>query len=316
VAAARVDLPVDPEGSLAARRTAITAGLRRALGRARFRGRDAVLCLAAPDLIVQNVRVPAAGGQSLEYLVRQEAAGRLPLDIDDADIRCLVAGDVRHGESVRREVILLAVAKQTIQDVLAMVEAAGIRPHAIDAEPLALVRCYTRQFRREEDHGRCTMYIHVGASSTLVVIEQSGTLKFVKCIDLGGRQMDEAVAGHFNLESQQAVSFRQHHGERRSDRQNAELADSLAEAGRPIVDRLAEEVAHCLRYYTVTFRGGRPGEFVLTGGEACEAFLEPIAARTNVAGTLGNPLRGLPRVSLPGRPMQWDIAAGLAQREA
>ena len=57
-------------------------------------------------------------------------------------------------------------------------------------------------------------------------------------------------------------------------------------------------------------------EFVLCGGEANEALVETFAKRLNLPGELGNPLRGYDRASIPGRNSQWDVAAGLALRQA
>ena len=43
-----------------------------------FRGRDAVVCMGAPELFAQNVRVAKVTGTEMGRLVQQEAAGRLP----------------------------------------------------------------------------------------------------------------------------------------------------------------------------------------------------------------------------------------------
>ena len=47
-----------------------------------------------------------------------------------------------------------------------------------------------------------------------------------------------------------------------------------------------------------------------------EALIETFAKRLNLPGELGNPLRGYERTSVAGRKSQWDVAAGLALRDA
>ena len=75
-----------------------------AIGRARegrnFRGREAVLCLGAEDLFVQNIRVAPASGDELKKIVHFEAAGRVPFSSDEAEIRFFEAADVRQGDTV------------------------------------------------------------------------------------------------------------------------------------------------------------------------------------------------------------------------
>jgi hypothetical protein len=41
-----------------------------------FRGREAIFCLGAGDLFVQNIRVAPASGDELKKIVHCEAAGR------------------------------------------------------------------------------------------------------------------------------------------------------------------------------------------------------------------------------------------------
>jgi type IV pilus assembly protein PilM len=314
LAAERWDLPYAERPSPAQRDSQLAEGVRRARESQRFRGREAVLCLGSGEIFVQNIRVPQARGEALAQIVRQEAAGRLTFE-GDAEIRFLEAGDVRQGEAVKREVIVMATPKAALQRALGVVEQADLRPVAVDVEPLALARCFSRQFRREEDRALGTLYVHLGASSTAVIIARGADLQFVKYIDLGGRQLDEAVAARLNVKLADAAAMRRHHGERRADRQDAEVARTVGEALGPVIDRLTGEVALCLRYHSVTFRGQKLERFVLTGGEASEALIDTFAKRLNLPGELGNPLRGYERTSVPGRKSQWDVAAGLALRE-
>jgi type IV pilus assembly protein PilM len=314
LAAERWDLPYAEKLAPPQRDAQLAEAVRRAHESQKFRGRDAVLALGAGDTFVQNMRVPMARGEALTQIVRQEASGRLPFE-GEPEIRFIEAGDVRQGEATKREVIVIATPKAALQRALRVIEQAELRPVAVDAEPLAVARCFSRQFRREEDRATGVIYIHIGASNTAVVIARGADAQFVKYLEFGGRQFDEAVAAKLNLKPADAAALRRQHGERRADRQDPEVARTVAEAFLPAIDRLAGEVALCLRYHSVTFRGQKLDRFVLSGGEATEALVETFAKRLSLPGELGNPLRGLDRTSLSGRRSQWDVAAGLALRE-
>jgi len=144
LAAERWDLPYVEKLPPPQRDAQLAEAIRRARESQRFRGRDAVVGLGASEMFVQNLRVPMARGEALGQIVRQEAAGRLPFE-GEAEIRFIEAGDVRQGESVKREVILMATRKSALQRALAVIEQAELRPVAVDAEPLALARCLSRQ---------------------------------------------------------------------------------------------------------------------------------------------------------------------------
>ncbi len=314
--AVRWDLP-DGEPTKPEQRWAqFGEALRQARHGRNFRGRDAVVCLGAPELFVQNVRVAKVLGAELERLVNQEAAARLTFPVAEAEVRYFEAADVRQGDTTKREVILLACHRPALDQLVAIVEAAGLRAAAVDVEPAAVVRCYSRQFRRDEDQQQRAMFAHIGGSDAVVVIAKGADPLFIKYIDVGGQQMDEALAQHLAMGLPEATALRRHNGDRRVDQQDPEVARSVAEAVRPVVERLANELSLCARYHSVTFRGQPLSRVVLSGGEATPALVEAIGTRLNLKCELGDPLRTYEIAVQAGRDGQWDVAAGLALREA
>jgi type IV pilus assembly protein PilM len=315
LAAARIDLPSGKKILPEEFEAQMIESLRQGREGRDFRGRDAVICLGARELFVQNIRVSKASGEALDKVVLQEAAGRVPFAAGEAEIRYIDADDVRQGEIVKREIVVLACHRPVLERAIGIVEKAGLRPVAIDAEPAALLRCYARQFRRDEDREQRALFVHVGATNTAVVIARGEDALFIKYIDLGGKHLDDAVARHLKMNANEAVSLRRHNGDRRADQQDPEVMRSVAEAVRPVLDRLANELSLCVRYHSVTFRGQPLARLVLGGGEASAALIEALQGRLELKCELGEPLRSYETGLTTGRKTQWDVAAGLALRE-
>lgn len=315
VEAARWDLTAAETASPEEHDAEVVKALQRAREGRQFRGREAVFALGAGNLFVQNIRVPHATGAELSRTVCGEAANRVPFAKEEAEVRFLEAADVRQGEALRREVILLACHRPTIQRIIGVAEAAGLRPVAIDVEPSALLRCYMRQFRRDEDQEQRAMFVNLGAMSTVVVIAQGPLAMFVKYVDIGGLHFDQAVARHLKMSLGDAAALRRHNGDRRADQRDPEVTRSIAESLRPVLDRLGNELSMCLRYYSVTFRGQPLTRAVVSGGEANEALLENLTTRLGLPCELGDPLRSFEKNGSWGRVGQWDMAAGLALRQ-
>jgi type IV pilus assembly protein PilM len=93
------------------------------------------------------------------------------------------------------------------------------------------------------------------------------------------------------------------------------VARSVAEATRPVLERLMSELAMCVRYHSVTFRGQPIARVVVSGGEATQPLVEALSKHLDVKAELSDPFRSLPTVPNLGRKGQWDVAAGLAMRE-
>lgn len=315
LAAARWDVEIEESHTPAERVDRFAQALGRARDGRAFQGRDAVLCLGERELFVQNIRVPKLAGEALEKVVRQEAAGRIPHAVEETELRYLEAADVRQGDSIKREVIVLACHRPVLEQQLAIAERAGLRPVAVDVEPAALLRCYYKQFRRDEDRQQRIALVHIGSSNTAVMIAHAGETVFVKYIEIGGRHLDEAVAQHLHMEPREAAALRRHNGDRRADQQDPEVARSVAEAVRPVLDRLTAEIGMCLRYHSVTFRGQPIDRLLLGGGEATAALTELFQQRLELRCELGEPLRSYEQNQVSGRKAQWDVAAGLALRD-
>jgi len=222
---------------------------------------------------------------------------------------------VRQGDQTLREVIVFAVQRSVLQQSLAVVEQARLRPVAVDVEPAALVRSYAAQYRRDDDRQARSLLVHVGYSRTAALIAQAEELLFVKYIDIGGQHLDLAVGRHLKMDLHEAVALRKHNGDRRTDMQDPEVARSVTEAIRPVVERLASELAMCVRYHSVTFRGQPIVRTVLSGGEATQSLLETLGRQLDLKCELSDPFRALPGIPNLGRRGQWEVAAGLALRD-
>lgn len=293
--------------------------LRLAIEKARqgrsFVGRDVVVCLSDRQLFLQNLRVPKSPPAEMDRLVMQEAAGRLPFRMEETELRYLEAADVRQLETLLREVIVLGCHRPVLDQLLNTIEQAGLRPRAVDVEPLALLRSGCLQLRREADAGKRTLFTHVGYRRTIAIVAQDDAPLMIKTIDLGGKHLDEAVAAHLQMDLASAAGLRRHHSDRRSEQQDPEVSRSVAEAVRPVIDRLANELSLCNRYQSVTFRGQPLSSVVLGGGEASPGLQEAIHGLLEIKCDLSDPFRALSTVPNAARRGQWDIAAGLALRE-
>jgi len=316
VEAARVELPPLAEKATEAEQMErLVDGLRRGLKDREFRGREAVCCLCEQQLFLQSLRVPKQTGPQLDRLVAQEAAGRVPFAMDEAEIRFLEAADVRQGDQTLREVIVFAVQRSVLQQALGVVEQAKLKPVAVDVEPAALVRSYVAQYRRDDDRQARALLVHIGYSRTAALVTQGDELLFVKYIDVGGQQFDLAVGRHLKMDLHEAITLRKQNGDRRAEMQDPEVSRSITEATRPVIERLTNELAMCVRYHSVTFRGQPIVRVVVSGGEATPGLVETLGKQLDMKAELSDPFRSLPTMANLGRKGQWDVAAGLAMRE-
>jgi len=274
-----------------ARHDVITRTIRQMLDRSRFKGRDVISALPPEKLRITSLRLADAEMDQAERTLRKEAAHRFGLDPRVDAINYVLAGNVRQGDELKSEFILFATDDKTIQNHIALLEGAGLRPCGIDAGPCALFRNFERTMRRQEDRERTIIFIDVGHRHTIVVFGRAGEICFVKQMAFGAARFAEDIAAKLDISTADAESIRRKM--KSGESVDAATRRTVVDTLHATAEHLAAEISLCLRYYTVTFRGKRVERAVLVGGGVHETTLldvmkHHLAIETQVA----EPFRG------------------------
>lgn len=286
-----------------------------------FKGKNAVLAMPREVLHAKNLRLPPMPLADLTAAVQFEARNIFPFESDQAQIHVLPAGDVRQGADLKQEVIVLAARHDEISAFLERIHLCGLEISSLDAEPLALYRTIDRFIRRREDEQEVHVLVDVGWQRSNVLIGKGREINFFKPMDIGGKQLHEAVSRKLGITMDEARALR---------RRQAECVDPAAprdpvrqavvDATRPTMEELAREVSMCLRYYSVTFRGHRPNKVRLTGGESCDNLLQGVLSTAlTIPVEIGRPLYSVDTSRMRpadrrGTMCEWALAFGLSLR--
>jgi type IV pilus assembly protein PilM len=285
------------------------AALRNALTGRNFQGRNVVASISGNHLFLQNIRVPNGNEAQLQAAVHQETASRLPFPIEESEIRFWDCADVRQGDISMREIIVFACHRPDIMCIAQSIVAAGLNPVVVDVEPAALIRSYAAQNRRDDERDLRVMLLHFGYGVTSVIIAENEDALFVKYLDVGGRQIDQAIAEQLQLNVVEANALRK----RKQD--DPQIAKTLQDAGRPVLEKLISELSMCIRYHSVTFRGRPISKLIISGGEVSADVAQNLEQRLGLSTEVSNPFRRTEDAPVVDTPSQWEVAVGLARRQ-
>lgn len=327
LAAAHEHLHEAPEDS-AGRFARVRQAVENCLRRNPFIGRDVVCALGTGEFQMKNIRLPKMPDEELAGAVEFEAQDRFELGGRPAQIRHLTAGEVRHGNEIKQEVIVFAAVEDAVQRRLELLESFKLRPIAVDLTPCCAARGFVRFLRRAEDVTAVNVFVDVGWRGSTVIIVHGMEIAFLKQVEVGGLHFTNAVAKGLNLEFAKALDLRirrmqgsagRRNHERTSMAQEIDLAAS--DAVRPLIEKLLKDIQLCLRYFAVTFRGQRPECVTLVGGDAAEPTLvKTFTEEVDMECMIGNPLRGIANPGALGSQEAWSyqpawaVACGLALR--
>jgi type IV pilus assembly protein PilM len=238
-----------------------------------FKGRKVVSALPDNDMVIKTLRLPP-GNEDSEETIMTEAAKKLPFDINSAQVQYLNAGKVQQGDEPFTEIILLAARNEDIQSEIEFLARMSLEPQAIDAGPCALFRGFERFLQRSEDTNEVSLIVDIGAAHTKVTFGHGAELVFIKVINLGSRNISQAVSQNLGLSLPEAAKLRNRLCDNQASTNQEgldgkdELAQEVLTASWPALTELAREISLCIRYHAVTFRGYRPKNLKLSGGEA------------------------------------------------
>jgi type IV pilus assembly protein PilM len=324
VAAARHALPEEARKNPARRVELAGEVIQRLLAQQPFVDRDVVATLPRELVHVKNLRLPPIPADELEAAVQFEARTIFPFDIEEARVEFLPAGEVRQGSEARQEVIALGVKNSDIEHHLQQLDQCGVVVKALDSEITGLFRCFERFLRRREDEQEVQMLIDIGARRTQIVIGKGRDISFYKPVEIGGLHLLDAISRKLAITTDEARALRHRLLDAEESNEPTTRRDpvrqAVFDATRSVAEELAQELAMCQRYFTVTFRGHRPTRARLLGGEATDPQLQSIIqASLNIKVEAGRPLFSVDTAKMRtvdrrGPMSQWALAMGLGLR--
>ncbi len=299
------------------------ASIERMLAQQPFVGRNVVAALPREVVHVKNLRVAATTDAELNAAVAKEGPGLFSFDVNEAQLQFLRAGQVRQGDQIQQEMIVLAAKKWDVNQYMEQLAASGVEVASVDTQVTGLFRAFERFVRRDDDLHDVQMLVDIGARQTQVLITRGREISFYKSVELGGLHLLDAVGRKLGITIEEAKALRQRLLEA-GQTVDAGRADpvrrAVFDATRSVAEDLARELAMCLRYYSVAFRGRRPERARLVGGEAADSQLHSVFR--SILSIPVEPAQPLFSVDVSrmrssdrqGSMAQWALAMGLGLR--
>jgi type IV pilus assembly protein PilM len=337
IAAACADVPSHIRNDPAQRLQFFIDTTRDLLAQGNFRGREAILALPISSMYIQHLRMPRMDDAETKKALPWEARGKLPFDPNAMILRHVIAGEVYQDSEAKHEVVVMAAAKELVNQLLNSAARAKLDIVGMNVEPKAMVDCFQHIYRRKTDASATSCFVDIGSAASRAVIARGGKILFARIVPIGGNHLNRAVANALHLSVEEAKLLRIQLGAKTAEPedpqtkrnlnetavsednsfavlpQEEQRTDNLAvatrqtatpqmehveQACREPVSRLVEELDMCRRYYETTFPNAPVDRLIFIGGEARQRVLcQTIAQELGLAAQIGDPLVRMGRVS-------------------
>ena len=245
-------------------------------------------------------RLPLLPEKELRASLGFQVQEFIPMAVDEAVLDYDPIGEFEQDDRTMLRMLLVAAQRSMVETVVAAATGAKLEPVGLDLVPFALVRSVgtTGVGMDLEDDGDEAV-IDIGAHVTNIVVHARGTVRFVRILPSGGRDVTLAIARGIGVEDEVA--------ERLKRGEDVEFEDPRARAGdsserRPRRGRGREATRQDDRRPRV-----RPTSIALARSR-CSA---PGASSTRSARRSSSTRR---RPRAPASPACWSPAAGPSSR--
>ncbi|PJB71118.1 MAG: hypothetical protein CO095_08460, partial [Armatimonadetes bacterium CG_4_9_14_3_um_filter_58_7] len=197
------------------------------------------------SLVVRIIEVPKMSDAELKETMSYEVERHIPFAATEVimDFKPLHPAD-EDPDAQNMEVLLCVAQEDMINAHVETLEAAGLRPEAIDIEALSAARV-SIDLVGEATPGETVGILNIGASVTDITVVRDGLLNFTRAVPVAGDTLTQAIVDSFGIEKFEA------------ERIKKELGAAILEGQQPAED--------------VDFSGGATGAEVAD----LDGFTEP-----------------------------------------
>lgn len=183
----------------------------------RFTGKIVATGVANQQIIFRMIEFPWTEEKRLREAVMLQVQDYIPIPIDEAIIDFAVMGEKVNEEGERVfELMIAAIEKSIIGNIVEAVEGAKLKLARIDLTPLALVRSVLGDHKNTSStqpesffaHEGTVAVLHVSSGVTNLAIVENGTPRFVRFIPQGGNSLTQKLARDLEVSIEEAEKIK------------------------------------------------------------------------------------------------------------
>lgn len=164
-------------------------------------------------VVVRVIDVPQMDGGELAETMKWEVERHVPFAVNEVimDYQAIERPE-GYPEGSNMDVLLAVAQQDSVDRYVEMLRAAGLKPAAIDVEPLAVSRTLL-ELAPAGQPGHAVAVVNIGASVTEIGIYRDKLPVFLRTLPLAGDNLTRAIADMFQVDLATAENYKREYGE-------------------------------------------------------------------------------------------------------
>ncbi len=255
----------------------------------KVKGSDVRNVVSGQQVFMRFIKLPAIDVENIAEQVEMEAQQHIPFPMEDIIYSYQELADREDGE---REVLLVAIKKEVLDNLNSQVEENKLRTVAVDCAITSLFNAFSVCYPEETEP---VMLLDIGAKTTDIIFAEDGRF-FTRSVTAAGAFITNSIAREYGLSFREAEKLKLENGvvslgnghTDDMDPQDAALATTIRNA----MSRLSSEIQRTVNHYRAQYQGTPPAKAYICGGGARLAYaLEFLQSTLNIPVEYFNPLQ-------------------------
>jgi type IV pilus assembly protein PilM len=224
-----------------------------------LRDNTVVSSMALSSVIVKRVLFRAGSPKELDRKIHEQAGQYIPNDMKDVylDYQALGQGDKKDAV----EVMLVAGKKKSVEELIRVMDYAGISPGIIDVDVFALSNCF--EFNYPELAGDSSCLVDIGETRSIFAIFRQSQPVFFREMSFGGSQLTDIISRSLDMSSMEAEELKINGPSSQDNLKHLETAKEIHSS----IKSWAEEVKRLTGFYQASQnQEEEPKNIFLSGG--------------------------------------------------
>ena len=220
--------------------------------------KDVATSVSGRSVIVKRIKLPQMDEEELMESIFYEAEQYIPFDINDVNLDFQIMNNAKQKEEGQMDVLLVAVKKERIQDIVSIITEAGLIPSVVDIDVFALENQYELNYPKEMN--QYIVLLDIGADTMNMNILWEGQTIFTRDASLGGNNYSKILQNKLGLDFAQIERFKLgEHIEGVTEEQLIPLRESFYE-------EIFSEIQRSFDYFRATADDTPIAKVMISGG--------------------------------------------------
>ncbi len=219
--------------------------------------KEVAVSVSGHSVIVKKIKVPRMKKAELREGIAWEAEQHIPYSIEDVNLDFQILGGTGQGEG-EMDVLLVAVKKDTVNEYLAVISAAGLKAEVVDVDAFALENAL--EVSHNVMPSEVVALVNIGAAVTTINVLQGGVSEFTRDSALAGNRYTESLQKSLGLSYEQAEALKM----------GSQVTGHDFREARPVIEmvngELAGEIRRSFDFYSSSAGGKAIHRVLLSGG--------------------------------------------------